>query len=426
MAMSSCDTESNLENPDLNYFIKYYGGDGDQYGVDMLVLSDGNFVLLGNYQESAFDSDLYLIRVTAEGEMVWELRIGQEDNSAVWTARDIELTSNGDFIVLADYKTGSGDASQTDLRLVRISASGEVLKMTDPFGTIANDFGRTVTPVDDGSFVVSGMTALTDDFGNPNVTNPDVGNFLNYRFDANLDMFTSNDWGPVISGFGGRLDVAVKAFPIFLQPDPLNPPVRYFYIFGYSKNVLFNEERMGLFYFLRGDTGSESSNLNPGGHSYDTEISFVLAAAPELGSGFVAVGTTTDNVGNSSIFAGRLRNTLTFASRQQDAPSFYGSLPIGKNVRGVSAASSVVGEQGYLILGNEVRITGTNIWLSKIDQTGAVIWSASLGSEGENDTGAAVAELPDGRIAVLGTAGLADNQFKMTLIKMNRTGQFLR
>jgi hypothetical protein len=55
-----------------------------------------------------------------------------------------------------------------------------------------------------------------------------------------------------------------------------------------------------------------------------------------------------------------------------------------------------------------------------------VLWSTTLGSEDEDDTAAAVAELPDGKIVILGTMGLTDNQFKMAFIKVNRTGQFLK
>ena len=54
----SCDTASSVEDPDLTYFVKYYGGDGNQKGVYMLALNDGSFLLLGNYSEGAFDTDI--------------------------------------------------------------------------------------------------------------------------------------------------------------------------------------------------------------------------------------------------------------------------------------------------------------------------------------------------------------------------------
>ena len=120
----------------------------------------------------------------------------------------------------------------------------------------------------------------------------------------------------------------------------------------------------------------------------------LLADEPiELGGGYLVIGTSTDALGVSEIFVARMRPTLTFSSQENDAP-LYRTLSYGRNIRGVSAAPSLTGEFGYLIIGNEVRSTGTNIWLSKINQNGNVLWSTTLGSEAENDYGAAVAQLP--------------------------------
>ena len=46
--LCSCDTAKTIEDPTKNYFIKYYGGDGDQEGVDAVVGKDGFIYLLGN------------------------------------------------------------------------------------------------------------------------------------------------------------------------------------------------------------------------------------------------------------------------------------------------------------------------------------------------------------------------------------------
>ena len=425
VSVTGCDTERNTEDPDISYFMKYYGGDGNQYGVDMVVLDDGSFLLLGNFEEATFNTDLYLLRVNAEGDLIWDLRIGEEEE-VIWKAKDIEPTPAGDFVVLAEYQVDVGE--QTDLVVFRVSADGAVLKTSGPFGTIANDYARSITPVDDGSFIVSGTTELTGDYGNPSVPNPDVGDFFNFRLDADLNLWPETDWGPSISGFGGRQDVAVKAIP-FLYNPPGSPdgPKTYFYVFGHSKSVLFDSERMGLFYFLRADHGGESANFYPGRHPADTQINFVLQAAPQFGGGFVVVGTTQDNFGNSSIFAARLASSLTFQDFNRDVPSFYGSLLLGRNTRGVAAANSVAGEPGFLIVGDELRGTGaSNIWLSKIDQSGAVMWSTTIGSQAENDMAAAVHELPDGRIVIFGTMGLANKHAKMALIKVNRRGRFLK
>ena len=414
--MLTCDTASNTEDPDLNYFIKYYGTDGNQYGVDMLSLTDGTFLLLGNHAATATESDVYLIRVNAEGDVIWERTF----SSGISIARDLEPASDGNFIVLADFQVAFN--APTDIKLLKISPDGALLDSVYFGIDVANDFSRTVTRLNDGGFIVSGTTENTATFTSPD---PDLGDFFNYRFDSNLNQLSENAWSPISPGFGGKLDVAVKAIEIAADTG-FN-----YYVFGHSNIELTDKnanKKLGLFYFLRDGDGGESSNFYPGNVSplNDTRIAYVAEVPPQLGQGMIVIGSSQSDVGISEIFLARMRKPLTFQNLQNDA-ILYTTIPLGKNIRGVSAAGSVIGQSGYLILGNEVRSTGaTNMWLTKIDQSGQVLWSTTFGSEGEDDMAAAVTELPDGKVVMLGTMGLADRQFKIAFIKLNRDGQLLK
>lgn len=421
---SACDTASNIDDPDLDYFVKYYGGDGNQYGVDMVALQDGTFLLLGNYSTSAFNTDVYIVRVSAEGDLLWESRIGDPNNSLdVWNSKDIEPTSDGNFLILTDYKKKSSEAtSYGDLKLIKISPNGTVLDSVS-FGTPANDFGRSITPLPDGGFIVSGTTEFTATFNLANEPDPDLGDIFNYRVDANLVLLESNAWSPREHGYGSNLDVAVKA--VESQTG--------YYVFGYTNSTLAGDlnpnERLGLFYFGRDALGSLGKVWYPGNiiNVNDTEINSVQPVNAAMGGGFLIIGTSINNVGVSEMFVARMRLSLTFQDPLSGDATFYNTIPLGRNIRGVSAATSTIGEQGFLLLGNEVRSTGAlNFWLTKIDQSGKVLWSTTFGSEAEDDMAAAVTELPDGKVVMLGTMGLADNQFKMALIKLNRKGQLLK
>jgi hypothetical protein len=417
MFVVSCDTADNVRDPDLDYFVKFFGGDGDQRGVDMLVLNDGSLILLGTYSYSTIESDIYLLRVGADGNVIWEEKFGD----GLLIAKDIEPTNDGNFVLVADSK--ADETSDFDILLYKISPEGTILAESGPIGSaLANDYSKSVTSLVDGSFIVSGTTELTSTWVNPNDPGDDLGNVLNYRFDQNLQPFTSDAWSPVTHGFGANLDVAVKTGP---APDG-------FYVYGYTNSDISNNnpnERLGLFYFKRGSTnGSLSEVYYPGNiiNVNDTQIEFVQPVPAPLGGGVLVIGTSINNLGVSEIFLARLRSSLTFRTLQDDA-SVYMTIPLGRNIRGMSAAASVIGEKGFLIVGNEVRTTGAaNFWLTKIDQSGSVLWSATFGSESEEDAAAAVVELPDGRIVVLGTMGLADNQYKMALIKLNPRGQLLK
>lgn len=425
MTCGACDTERNVEDPDLHYFVKYYGGDDDQRGVDMLLLNDGSLLLLGNYSivtTGTSDRDIYLVRVDARGDLVWEKRFSGKD--VIANAKDIEPTSDGNFIILADFQTEIGE--RTQLKLLKISPDGAPLDSVS-FGTLANDFGKSVTLLNDGGFIVSGTTEFTDQW-TPADPGLDPGDTFGFRFDENLDFHSP--WGPNTAGFGAgqgvQLDVAVRTIEI--PPATTTDSVK-FYVFGHTNsNISGNNSalRQGLFYFQRGSSGTEATPLYPDTNSENTEIQFVQRVAPELGTGFVAVGTRQNPLGFSDIFFARFRSSLTFQQASADI-LLSTIIPLGRNIRGVSIANSVVGGAGYLVLGNEVRGTGAvNFWLSKIDQSGAILWSSTFGSETGDDSAAAVVELPDGKIVVLGTMGLADNQSKMALIKLNPGGQLLK
>jgi hypothetical protein len=421
IAVLSCDTASNVEDPDNFYYIKYFGGDGNQYAVDMVPLQDGSFFILGKYAETAFNADVYLLRVDAEGDLLWETRIGDAaDDNDVWDAKDIEPTLDGNFVIVTDYVKNSGDS--TDIKILKVSPEGTLLDSAS-FRTRANDVARSVTALPDGGFLVSGMTEYTATFKLSNETDPDLGDVLNFRLDANLDFPSTSDWTPQYHGFGSNLDVAVRTVT---SPSG-------FYVFGYTNSTLSGDlnpnERLGLFYFERSVEGTLARVWYPGNiiNVNDTEIQFVSPVAAALGGGFLVLGTSLNNVGVSEMFVARMRSSLSFTNPLQNDATFYNTIPLGRNIRGVSASTCVVGEQGFLLLGNEVRGIGTtNFWLTKIDQSGRVLWSTTFGSEAKDDMAAAVTELPDGKVVVLGTMGLADNQFKIAFIKLNRSGQLLK
>jgi hypothetical protein len=82
---------------------------------------------------------------------------------------------------------------------------------------------------------------------------------------------------------------------------------------------------------------------------------------------------------------------------------------------------------GYFALSNIFNSAGTSdMILIKLDVTLQEVWKnpVTFGGDGD-DTAAAVAELSDGHIMVLGTMNLGNppEQFKIALMKLNSAGQ---
>lgn len=407
LLFSGCDTDSNVKDPSATHFVKYYGGDGNQSGIDMVLLSDGNILLLGNSQFSGGKS-IYLVKVDPKGEVIWEKTFEGSNEVAV----DIEPTPNGNFIILAALETTE---ENHDIKLIEVSPDGNEIRSSS-YGTPSNktETPKSVTPLRNGGYIVTGVT-VADTATNPTV-NPDLySNIFHYRCDASLS-FSNTNWYEYY-GATDQIDGAVKTF----QDQTDN-----FYVFGYSDQVVKPQQqgKLTMLYYRIGDGGTADSEVAIlGDESQDIRTDYVHRVGAELGGGFLVVGTTLNASGVTSLRAARLRDDLQF-NPAKDEQFDKEIVVLSSSVEGVAGATSLIAPQGFLLLGEELRSVGTkNLSLTKIDQVGQLVWTVSLGSEDENDEAAAVVETSDGKILVLGTIQLGDNQNKMALFKLNSTGR---
>src|SRR6478609_6014384 len=100
--LESCDTSGTIGDPAQDHFIKYYGSDGDQEGVDAVVGPDGSIYLLGNTTApgTTVGKQLYLVKTDPEGMLIQQRTFSGKNNVE---AKDIELTSDGKLVILADF-----------------------------------------------------------------------------------------------------------------------------------------------------------------------------------------------------------------------------------------------------------------------------------------------------------------------------------
>ena len=98
-------------------------------------------------------------------------------------------------------------------------------------------------------------------------------------------------------------------------------------------------------------------------------------------------------------------------------------LPPGKSIlqHSVNFASLT---NGYFIASDQIG-QGLDMRLTKLDNTGNIIFERVFGGVGDDFVGA-VSELSDGKILLLGTmtlGGVVDGQKKIVLIKLNAQGK---
>ncbi len=416
--LASCDTSDTLSKPDESYFLKYLGNEGDQEGVDFMVNPDNSMVVLGTSKSSptAFKK-IYLAKVDGNGKLLWEKILGESLNDQ---AVDLEIVNNAarDIILVANSEVTAGD---NNILVIKLDQNGTELArvrqglLTSPGSAPRNDLAKTITQIADGGFIVAGSTGIIPQ--DPT----DKSDFMHLRFDSNLVWVSdASGWKSSTGlnrGFVGE-DVAVKV----IQHD-----LTTFYVFGYSnfddKGFAPTADFNFLIFSLgiSGDPGSQF--VFAGLDNADEKMTSFSNATSQSVPGYVLTGTS-QNLIDGDVYIAKLPKDLTFFQSDLIVNRQVG-LNIGKsdpqNVFNTSTTSNF-----YFAVADKLNGTSLDISLSKLDNRGNKIFEVSFGSKEGNDWSGAVVELPNGRIAMIGTmtlGGIVDGQKKIALLKLNPQGK---
>lgn len=413
--VSSCDTEASLAPIYNDYYVKYYGTEGTQYGVDLLVSeADESLILLG----TTYSGDtppikrVFLVKTDFSGNIIWEHVLGGTHD----VAKDIEFSNDGGFVVLTETE-GGVLADPTDqsknFKILKLSVAGEKLdsivystpkNSSNP--VYADEFPATISSISSG-YIVTGSTTYKSAKADKGLNN--VGDILHVDFTN--DLLLANVLDTTLSD--SQNEYGYKT--VELAPN-------MFYTFGSSyksQNSIVNDN----FNFWVVPNSGDNFPLGISATSNDEKLKSICpSSAP---GGYFLVGSHTlanaSDIYVGSVYKdnGRLRRGAREGIIKMPG---HGD----RRLDPVSVCQAKTGGAGYLVLSNEGASGFRNIWLAKISDTdyNNVMWSTSFGAADKNDdTGGAVAELPDGRIVVLGTINLGSTNFRMALFKVNSFGQ---
>ena len=405
IGLISCDTSNNIDPVYKQYFIKYYGEDGDQEGVDFVINSDGTVIIIGT-STFGIAKKVYLVKVDQEGNEIWKKTLNPPINEL---ARDIEPILNGpdagNFVVLSNIIKNE---TEFDIRLTVINSNGDSLKST-VFNQLLSQEGKSITPLTDGGYFVSGKTTDTDpnNAANAGLPNPslDLEDILIIRFQSDFTYFPFD-----VYRIGGS------------------------YVGSANKIV----QEGNVFYYAGDSDGLTSGNL-PDNNTYESNMFFrtfignpssvssiysgTLTLAEELGafakssSGlYMAIGTQYDVTRtNRQLYATTITNN--FSAIQSEGI-------IDAGVQREAVAISPAGASRFLILANEYNSAfNRDIYLRKTNALLEKDFEVKFGTPNNDDTGNQVAELSNGDILLLGTMHIT-NQKKIALIKLRSNGEF--
>jgi len=173
------------QSPPDTLWLRHFGGNGEESAVGLAPVHDGGWVFTGHTRSfGAGALDLYLVRLTAEGETLWSRAFGGPDDD-LGTAV-VETPDHGFLAVGYTYSSGAGN---DDVYLVRTDSLGQLL-WSQTVGGPSADEAYDVVCLGSQGFLVAGRTYS---FG--------AGNFDVYlvRLNAQGDTLWTRTYGDWIT-----------------------------------------------------------------------------------------------------------------------------------------------------------------------------------------------------------------------------------
>lgn len=132
---------------------KKYGGSGVEHGFTIERVADGNYIISGRSTSPGFGGeDAYLIKIDENGNLLWEKRYGGSSDDRIEAAYE---TADGGIIMVGN--TVSPPSTSVDVFLIKADANGNQL-WTKTFGGAGYDNGNMVQPTTDGGYIIIGQT----------------------------------------------------------------------------------------------------------------------------------------------------------------------------------------------------------------------------------------------------------------------------
>jgi hypothetical protein len=135
-----------------------YGGDGEDFGWDVVEAPDGGFFVVGFTTASAGGrEDVLVLRLDPAGTVLWDRTFGEAGRDLAWSATP---TPDGGIVIAAESEqAGRGDR---DAYLLRLDTTGDLVweRAVDASG---DQRVFQVTRTDDGAYVFAGTTAADRD-----------------------------------------------------------------------------------------------------------------------------------------------------------------------------------------------------------------------------------------------------------------------
>lgn len=398
-------------------WINTFGGSEEDDAFSVARSADGGYAVFGFTQsndgdvsrKTTTDSDYWLLKLSAEGEPLWNKTYGGSDDDR---GQKIIATNDGGYAVLGFSKSNDQDVSENsgfhDYWMAKLSANG-ALQWEKSFGYPGSDRGHSLIQTQDGGYFLVGFLDVTASNGQGNDPPGDgrsakpantlhgVGEFWGIKLDAS----GNKEWSHYYGGTNNDRTFGV------LQTDDGG-----FLMVGHSESDDFDiTDPQGSYdvWIVRTDNvGNLLWQKNFGGSGI--EIGYAVTETPE--GNFIVVGDTRSSdkdisnpLGNADFWAIKFK-----PSGEMIWEKTYGGSDF-------ESARSIVGmpEGNFLIVGSSQSSgmdvsenKGRNdIWAIIIDPSGNLKWERSFGGS-EMDVANEVVVIDEKQVLLVGSSQSSD------------------
>lgn len=147
----SCKKEIDADKEKENVFVKYFGGNTQDEGIKLLSTPDEGFYICGNTTKIN-NSDIILIKTDKTGNKIWEKKYGSSLNEML---ADLKYATDGNIFIVGNQINSSG---KSNIYVLKINNNGDILWERNYGKQQFNEFAFSATALKDNSLVFTGTT----------------------------------------------------------------------------------------------------------------------------------------------------------------------------------------------------------------------------------------------------------------------------
>ena len=148
---------------------RYYGGSFTDTAYAAAETQAKNFIIVGSSDSDDVDIsnnkgsyDFWALKLSNDGELLWEKSYG---GSEIEEARDIIMTSDGNFLIVGNTRSRDADVSlnngAADVWLIKINPNGELI-WEKTFGGSSFDNAQAIHKTQNNDYIIAGNSRSSD------------------------------------------------------------------------------------------------------------------------------------------------------------------------------------------------------------------------------------------------------------------------